>query len=351
VIASPHNDHECLGALTEQLIALVDERDTALLAVIEGHETPEELASAIRAQPQRDDEGLPSDGPKVEACRPPQRFRIDAPDPNCFERSGKYIAGSELLDPSSVYRLATVKTATGLHTFPTRDGEPVILDPRQSRNTLRAGLWHVARETRNAGPVALSPLQAVSFITELAQEPAGRFVGGGARVRNADRAIRAVFIGRPLCIADVKDVAFMLALAERESHLYGPTGPRIVHTTARAIDQLDQLAAQRWLEARAKPRNAPFELRVGDYTISPDIPLLGSLARVGGRIAGNVGLEALRIKLATMGISPPVLNTVEHELNREGLTLGPMAKPPAMLGSLGALTPESIAGRWLAGKL
>jgi hypothetical protein len=52
-----------------------------------------------------------------------------------------------------------------------------------------------------------------------------------------------------------------------------------------------------------------------------------------------------------MGITPPVLNTVERELQREGLSLGPLATPPPILGSLSAMTPEALAGRWLADKL
>jgi hypothetical protein len=46
-----------------------------------------------------------------------------------------------------------------------------------------------------------------------------------------------------------------------------------------------------------------------------------------------------------------VLNSLEHELNQEGLTLGPLAKPSPMLGSLSAMTPEALAGQWLAAKL
>jgi len=428
VIATPHNDTECLGAITEEVAAMVRDGDEALVGVAQEHENTDSLADWIQSLPQRDDEGLPCDGPKVAECRPAQRLRIPAPDPNCVERAALYLGAAELLDPTPVRRLATVNTPAGLHTLPTEDGEPVILDPRQSRNALRAGLFHAARNAGVGGPdnatrrlrlerligtdetkgtrgdlararaskaagyttwvhgepideaiakyertlaawqealdalprnaaggpdgrgvVALTPAQAVDWIAELAAEPAGRFVQGPERVRNGHRAVQGVFIGRPLCVADVRDVAFMLALAEREARLYGPAGPRIVKTTAHAVDRLDQLAAEDWKQ-RTAPRNAP-ELQIGGYRISPNTPLLASLARVGGRLGGKVGLEALRVKLAGMGISPPVLNSIEHELNREGLTLGGLAAPPPMLGTLGALTPEALAGRWLAGKV
>jgi hypothetical protein len=122
-------------------------------------------------------------------------------------------------------------------------------------------------------------------------------------------------------------------------------GVRIVHTTAHAVDRL---AADRWLDEQSAPRNA---FRVGNYTIRPNTPLLGALARIGGRIAGNVGIETLKLKLATLGVTPPVLGAVERELNKEGISLGRLATPPPILGSLSAMTPEALAGRWLAGKI
>lgn len=351
MIGKPHNDHECLGAVTDEVIQRVEARDPALATLAEQFDNTDDLAAWFRALPQRDDEGAPCDGPKVTACRPPQRLRFGAPDPNCFERSATWAGAAELIDPAPVYRFATVETPNGLHTYPTRDGEPVILDPRQTRNALRAGLYHACRNA-SAGPVALTPTQAIDWVAELASEPAERIPNGLRRVNNGHRAIRAVLIGRPLCIADVKDVALLLALAEREARLWGPMGLRVVHTTAHAVDRLDRLAADRWLDEQSASRNAgPFSLRVGKYTVSPDIPLLGALTRIGGRLAGNVGLEALKLKLATMGITPPVLNTVERELNQEGLSLGRLATPPPILGSLSAMTPEALAGRWLAAKL
>src|SRR3569623_1976698 len=42
-----------------------------------------------------------------------------------------------MIDPDRVYRLATSSTPNGLLTFPTCDGEPVVLDPKGVRNTPR----------------------------------------------------------------------------------------------------------------------------------------------------------------------------------------------------------------------
>jgi hypothetical protein len=83
VIAAPHNDRDCLDAITEEVAEMVESLDPMLLAIAEEHGSPEALAAWIRSLPQRDDTGLPCDGPKIEACRPPQRLRIPAEDPNC----------------------------------------------------------------------------------------------------------------------------------------------------------------------------------------------------------------------------------------------------------------------------
>jgi len=348
VIATPHNDRACLGAITEQVAAMVSERDPALVEAATQHADTDSLAAYIRALPQRDDDGDPCDGPKVEVCQPAQRLRVPADDPNCVERAAWFLGAAELIDPAPVRRLATVDTPSGLHTFPTEDGQPVILDPLVSRNALRAGLFKAGR-ARNAGPIALTPTEAVDWIGELAAEPATRWTDGPRRVRQGHRAMRGALGGRPLCVAEVGDVAFVLALADREARLWGPAGPRIVRTCAHAVDQLDQEAARRWLAERA-PRNA-LGLRIGHTTIKPNVPLLAALGRVGGRLGTKVGIEALRVKLATLGVTPPVLNTLEHELNREGLSLGSLAAPPPALGTLGALTPEALAGRWLANKI
>ena len=345
MIAAPHNDRACLGAITEEIEAMVARQDPALVAVAEQHADPGALVTWIRTLPQRDDEGSPCDGPKVEACRPAQRLRVPAEDPNCVERAALYVGAAELIDPGPVRRLATVDTPSGLHTFPTEDGLPVVLDPDVSRNSLRAGLFRAGRG-RNAAAVSLSPSQAVDWIAELAEEPAARFAGGPARVSNAHRALRGVLVGKPLRLGDVRNVGFTLALADREARLYGPAGPRIVRTTAHAIDHLDQAAARRYIATR----NAA-ELHLGKYRVKPNIPLLAALGRVGGRIGTKIGIEALRVKLAAMGITPPVLNSLEQELQLEGLSLGALAAPPPMLGSLAALTPEALAGRWIAQRL
>jgi hypothetical protein len=346
VIGRPHNDRACLGAVTDQVADLVEREDEALMDVARQHPSTRSLIRWIRSLPQRDDAGEPGDGPKVEVCRPPQRLRLPAPDPNCVERAALYLGVAELLEPEPVRRLATVETPGGLHTFPTEDDKPVILDPTTSRNALQAGLFH-DRRSRNAGAkVAVTPAQAIDWLATLASEPAQLLERGEERLERGRRAMQALVLnGTPLCIGQLKDVAFVLALANREARYYGPPGRRIVRTTARALDELDQLGQRNALGI------GPSGLTIGRYRVRPDMDVISAIGRVTGRLGYRVGVEALRTKLAAVGIDTPVLETVERELKREDLSLGALGAPSPMAGSLGALAPEVLAGRWIARKL
>lgn len=424
MIAPPLNDHHCLGPTTDQIRAEIDAGNPAIVDLASQFTSTDDLACWFRTLPQRDDNGVPDEEPKIEACRPPQRLQLDSSSPNCFERASRFIGAAELIEPERVYRLATVSTPNGLHTFPTRDGEPVILDPivrnsdgtsiatRRLRiqrliglderkgvrgdlaNARRAkALGHAtwvdgkpideaiatyeaalaryaailteldaqdgradaspvrndATPTGGTGPVVLTPAEAIEWIAELAARRADRVIGGTRRIDNGRRAMRGVLVLRPICVADVRDVALVLALAEREARTLGLGALKIVHSTARAVDALDQLAA----ETASSPRNASIaSLTFGALANSKDLQkLVGGLARVAGRIAGGIGLEAAKVKLASVGVGSPVITAVERELNREGLTLGPLTKPSPLVGSLDAMTPEALAGRWLAQKL
>jgi len=433
VIASPLNDHACLGPTTDQIVAELAAKNPAFVDLAAQFSNTDDLAAWFRTLPQRDDDGLPGDGPKVMACRPPQRLRLDTLEPNCYERASRFIGTAEIIDPDRVYRLATVTTPTGLHTFPTRDGQPVILDPIGVRNTprgpirttprtaddvasrrlrierligtderkgLRGDLGNARRakalghttwvdgapiddaiasyersiarfeaaldeldeldapgkstDPRNAcsstEPLVLTPTQAVDRIAEMAMRSSDRVVGGARRIENGQRAMRGVLVLRPICVADVRDVALVLALAEREARTDGLGSLKLVHSTARAIDALDQIAAAR---AMRGPRNNPFAaLALNALLSNKDVQqFAGALTRVAGRIATGVGIEAAKAKLVSIGVSPPVINAFERELNKEGLSLGAFAQPSPSAGSLDAMTPQALAGRWLAQRL
>ena len=436
MIAPPMNDHECLGPTTDQIVAELQAQNPAIVDLAARFTSTDDLAAWFRTLPQRDDDGIPGDGPKVAACRPPQRLQLDSPSPNCFERSARFTGAAELIEPDRVYRLATVDTPNGLHTFPTRDGQPVVLDPKVVRNGprrstsldvpiatqrlriqrligldenkgLRCDLANARRakaqghttsadgkpidevieiyeralsryqlhlqeldaleayedakprdaSMRNgADPVVLTPTQAIDWIAELAMVRADRVVGGIRRIENGHRAMRGVLVLRPICIADVRDVALVLALAEREARGYGLGELKIVHSTARAIDAIDQLAAQRVTApatTTTTTRNNPLAMMaLSAFANNKELQqMLAPLMRVVGRVGAGIGLEAAKLKLASVGVSPPVITALEKELNREGLSLGPLATPSPMVGSLDAMTPQALAGRWLAQKL
>ncbi len=316
MIGLPFNDRRCLGEITEVVAELVENRDELLMDIAEQHTSIDSLATWIRSLPQRDDTGEQGDGPKVDACEPPQRLRIPAPDPNCVERAALYVAVAELIEPQAVRQLATLDTPIGLHTFPVENGAPVILDPRLPRNAVAVGL-----ALEQPGPVAIAPREAIEWTAQLAEVGAAPYRNGPTRVREARDAIWGL-IDHGVAPADertVDAIAWLLSLAERVARKYGSRVVAMVRSTAQAIADVADEAL-----ARAQ-RNIALE--VGGMRFEPPEWLSG-LARVAGRVGLDVGAVALRTKLATMGIGGDMIGLVEEELNREGLSLGPLAKPP-----------------------
>lgn len=349
MIIDPLNDQECLGAATQLARELVTNKDSTALALAEHYGSLGALIDGIRARPQKDDTGDPADGPKLKSCDPAQRLRFAPDEPNCFERTFEYNVVADLLDPDTERAFVTVQTAAGPHTMPVENGEPVVLDPRYRRNALRAALFNATRPRNGSTRVSMTPTQAVDWIASLAEEPARQFKNGADRVRNGHRVLRGVLVGRSVRVVEMRDAVFVLALAEREAEAFGAPGRCIVATTARAIDRLDTAAARR--AEPGTPRNAGIELRLGKVAIRPDMRIITALSRVGGRLGYQAGLAALRAKISTLGVTPFVLGKFEQELNREGLSLGPLAVPPPMPGTLAAVTPTALAGRWLAKKI
>jgi len=318
VIALPFNDPKCMGSITEVVAELVANRDPVLEEIAAKHETTASLAEWIRGLPQRDDEGEKNDGPKVEECKPPQRLRLPAEDPNCVERAALYIAVAELIDPHPVRQLATLDTPVGLHTFPVENGAPVILDPRVPRNALEGGMY-----LHTQTPITIDARDAIEWTAQLAEAGAADFRNGPSRVRKARNAIMAlVDEGTPPASAEVVEaIGWLLGLAEKMARRFGPRAISIVRTTAQAIADLADEAIAR------SQRNLAIE--IGGLRLSP-APWVSGLAKIAGRIGMNVGAAALRTKLAALGISDDMVGLVEDELNREGLSLGPLARPPKL---------------------
>ena len=330
-----NNDLTCLGSITEVIADLVARRDPLLAELAAQHPTTEALAAWIRSLPQRDDEGIPGDGPKVEACQPVQRLRIPAPDPNCVERAALYLGVAELIDPWPVRQLATLDFDWGRHTFPIESGAPVVLDPRVTVADLARAMAPAAPAASSApstpAPVAIEVTEALEYTAQLAESGAQAVRNGPSRARLARNAIRSlVETGTPPSDERTVDaMGWFFATAEQVARAYGARALAIVRTTAQAIaDLIDDVLAR-------QQRNLSFEISGTSYKVPSWVSGLGSLV---GRIGLDVGAVALAPKLAAMGITGPMLQLVEEELNADGLTLGPLAKPgTSMASALGSL--------------
>jgi hypothetical protein len=319
VIGLPYNDLRCLGSITEVIAEMVKNQDPILVDLATKYPTTERLATWIRALPQRDDDGAASDGPKVDACEPPQRLRIPAPDPNCVERASLYIAVAELIDPTPVRQLATVDTPIGLHTFPIEQGAPIVLDPRVARNTLACGAAMTA-----PGPVVIDAREAIEWSARLAEDGAGtrNLRNGATRVRNAHRAVmRLVDEGIVPASSEVDAMGWMFALAEQAAQRYGVRALSMVRTVAHAIGELlDEVLAR-------TQRNLSLDLG-GFHLQAPQ--WVSQLASAAGNIGLDLGGALIHTELGKLGIGSDLIGLVEQELNREGLSLGPIAHPPKL---------------------
>ncbi len=311
MIASPINDHACLAPTTDQVVAEVAAKNPALVDLATRFSTTDDLAAWFRRLPQRDDDGENDDGPKVDACKPPQRLRIPATDPNCVERAALYLAAGEMIDPKPIRQLATLDTPIGLHTFPVENGAPIILDPRVPQNCLDCGVAAFKQ-----GPVTIEARDAIEWTAQLAEAGAASVRNGPSRVRRARNAMMQLVDDgtAPASPEVVEAIGWLLALAEKVARRYGPRALRIVRTTAQAVADLADEAAAR------THRNMPWLLAAAQF-IPPEYR--SALAKIGM----NVGANVLRSKLASHGIGDDMFGLVEEELNREGLTMGALAKP------------------------
>ena len=331
MIVDPVNDRACLDAITQIVRDLVAHQDPELFALARKLGSLPAVVRWIQSLPQRDDTGDRSDGPHVAACRPPQRLRILAPDPNCVERTALYMVLAEFLNRTARRHFATIETPMGLHTLPVENGKPVILDPRVPRNCARAGL-----DRLTSTPLPTHLKGCASWVCAVAAEPAERLPGGDRRLCNARVALGQFAAGRGLSPGATEDVALALTLAAHEAPQWGPEGTRVVDCVAQAI--LDRPAAR---------RNA-VELKPGRYRLRPAVPKgLGAAMRALGIVGLNAGTAMARVKLAALGVSPAMLDVFESELNKDGLTLGPLAKPLPPPFSLAALQKDALLARHL----
>jgi hypothetical protein len=337
-----NNDLTCLGAISEVVATLVGERDPLLVELAQRYPTTELLATWIRGLPQRNDDGAPADGPRLDACDPPQRLRIPAPDPNCVERAALFLGVAELIDPWPVRQLATLDFDWGRHTFPIEAGAPVVLDPRVTAADLSRA---VAPAVRNAlrpvveltGPIAIDVTEALEYTARLAETGARAVRNGPSRARHARNAIRDLIEAGlpPRDERTIDTMGWFFAQAEQVARAYGARALAIVRTSAQAIaDLVDDILARR-------QRNLSFEVGGTSYQIPSWVSGLGSLV---GRIGLGVGSVYLAPKLAAMGITGQMVQLVEEELNHDGLSLGPLAKASKSMTSAASAL-GSLSGR------
>ena len=252
MIGLPFNDHTCLGSITEVVAELVATQDPLIVEMARQHRTTAGLVSYIRGLPQRDDDGVRHDGPKVEACEPPQRLRIPAADPNCVERAALYVAVAELIDPKPVRQLATLDTPVGLHTFPVENGVPVILDPKVTRNCVDCGMALASH-----GPVEIEPRAAIEWTAHLAESCASSTRNGPSRVRRARNAVmRLVDDHVAPSPGEVDAIGWMFALAERAAKRWGSRAIAMVRTTAQAIADVAEEVLARLRSGTSRSRSA-----------------------------------------------------------------------------------------------
>jgi hypothetical protein len=321
MIGLPYNDYDCLGAASQIIAALVDERDPAIVELAERYPTETALRDYIQSLPQRDDDGNPNDGPRVHACRPPQRMRVGHGDLNCFERAATYSAIAELCRPQHTYQLATVDTELGPHTFPLRDGKPIVLDPRVTVDCLECGI-----ALGTPGPVAIEPRKAITWAVDMASQAAGKVRNGPSQLYVGKNAIRRLIDdGAVPAPREIDAMGFLFALAERAASRYGTRALSMVRTAARALADV--------LDGVLQRRNAHID--IGGLKF--DTPRwLDDTAGALGSVGLDVGSALLRTKLDTLdlagliglpGGTAGLLGLLESELQQKGRTLGTFAHP------------------------
>jgi hypothetical protein len=253
VIGAPLNDTACLAQI-HALATSATTRDD-VRAVAARFATTKALAGWIRSLPQRDDTGDDTGEPQVQ-CDVPQRSRLLADDPNCLERSLLYLAAAEVIDPSPLRQLATVDLPSGRHTFPVEDGQPIILDPRASRNGLRAGLWNSQRPRNGTALGGVNAPELVAWIADIAEDIAEQWDGerGLRRVERARAAVVALFDGQTITPRDRADVLFVLRAATQAAPLFGEAGLYGVGLARKRLAH--------WVTARTRWRRRPRNLEV-----------------------------------------------------------------------------------------
>lgn len=356
------NDTTCLSAASLQAAELVEQRDPLMVEYAQQFHTKEEAWAHIRALPQRDDEGIPDDGPKLDACEPVQRLRIPADDPNCFERAVLGMIVGEFLDPVPVRQLATLEFPWGRHTIMLENGLPIVLDPKVPLDELErgvsTGLASNAPELPGVDPVGAEPAgddpdpamrptkrpkkrnriavdvhDALEFTHELGEQATRNLRNGPRRAWLARNAIKSLLETRtpPSDAHTVDAMHWFFQQAEDLARTYGHRALTIVRTTAAAIwDLIDDVLAQQERQRHDEQRNLSFEIGGSHFSVPSWV---SDAAGTVGKIGLDLGAAYVRPYLIGAGITGEMLGLVEQELNHEGYSLGPLSKQGQSISS------------------
>lgn len=339
MIIEPLNDRACLGTVTEFVRRMQAERGPELAALAAQFSTTRELARWIRRKPQVDDNGNPDEGPKVYACRPPQRMRLFWETPNCFERTVEYVLLAELIDSAPKRAMATVNTRFGRHTLPIENNQAVVLDPVMTRNELEGALFQLDRR-----PLYVTRNEVLDWMATLAEEPAAAR-GEVHRVRNARAAMRAVMTGQEITAQAIADIAYTVDEADREVTQFGARGRELHHRTAEELT--NALITQR-------RRNAGLDLQLENLIQLGATVLQHELAQSSKRSAtSSSGSSSLsrggtsgQTQLGKLGVGNPLLMELEGLIGKQGikqgLTLGGVAIGGPVGGAIGSLAGDAL---------
>jgi hypothetical protein len=181
----------------------------------------------------------------------------------------------------------------------------------------------------NGLPIAIDVLDALNFTNMLAQQGAISFRNGPSQAYRARNAIQDI-VSHGIAPTEPRmldAIGWFFSIAEKIARSYGARALTIVRTTALAVsDLIDDVLAQQ----QSGARNLSFESGGKTFQVPSWLSGVGALA---GKIGLNIGALALAPKLAALGITGPMLELVEQELNAEGLSLGPLANPKRSFAS------------------
>lgn len=339
MIIEPANDRTCLGPVTEFMRRMLAERGPELAALAAQFSSTRAVARWIRSKPQLDDNGNPSEGPKVFACRPPQRLRVFWESPNCFERSVEYTILAELIDAAPKRTIATVNTRFGRHTLPLENNQAVVLDPVMTRNELEGALFQLDR-----GPLVVTRNEAIDWMATIAEE-AATARGEVHRVRNARGAMHAVVTGREITAQAIADIAYTVDEADREAMQFGARGRELHRRTAEELT--NALITQR-------RRNAGLDLQLENLIQLGATVLQRELAQSSksssssssSRTGSGGASGQPQTQLGKVGSGNPLLVELEKLIGKQGikqgLTLAGTAYAGPVGGAIGSLAGDAL---------